>query len=114
MGYADEATNAGVIEPVGRDRSNWGRVALVSTLLSALVYLILTFAYAQSGHPTGSGYAAVWVSAFWTWVVVFAIVGRRYKLRGRGNWIRAAVLPVAIIFIYGGVLLFFLAMAGYH
>ncbi len=114
MNDADQETKASALQPSGQDRSSWGRVSVVSTVLTATFYLVVTFLYVQSGHPTGSGYYALVSSIFWAWAVVFVIVGRRYKLRGRGNWIRAAVLPIAMIFIFGGLAFFSLAMAGYY
>ena len=46
--------------PKKRGRSRWAQVGLVSAALWALVGLGLAFLFAQTGHPSQSGFAALW------------------------------------------------------
>jgi hypothetical protein len=101
----DDATADLVKRPAG---PVWFRVGFATALLWALVGIALAFLLAQIGRPTLSGWAALL-----TGPVTLLTVGRRTKLHGRGNWTRATVLAIGLIWIVGSAAIFFWAMAAY-
>jgi hypothetical protein len=86
-----------------RARGHWVRAAFISAALWIGLFLAFAFfaprwlglAFIVGGFP------AVWIA------------GRVSGLRGRGDWIRAAVLGLAITWVGGGLLGVFLTMAIY-
>jgi hypothetical protein len=89
-----------VPEPVkrGRSRRPVARVASISAVLWVGVGLSLGYVAARLGAPAASGFLALL-----TGPVVFAVVGRRYALHGSGEWVRAAVALIVIMFVVVGV-----------
>jgi hypothetical protein len=83
-------------------------VGLATAVLWAVVGIALAFVFSHIGRPTLSGWAALL-----TGPVTLLNVGRRSKLHCRGNWTRAAVLAIGLIWIVGLVAIFVWAMAAY-
>jgi hypothetical protein len=87
----------GADEEKRRRRGRIVRIALISAVLWVLLGLGLAFVSARLGYPTLSGYLAVLSG-----LLAVLIVGRRLGLKGSGDWIRAILLTVGIMWLVVG------------
>ena len=95
------------VAPPASDRL-WVRAGFVASLLWVVAGVGLAYVSAQAGKPTASGWLALLAGP-----VMLAIVGRRFRLRGWRDWLKAGLIAISAIVVVGGVVIFFAALAGF-
>jgi hypothetical protein len=88
-------------------RSPWVRTGFIAAVLWAAIGMVVAFLSAQTGAPTASGWLALL-----TGPVVLFIIGRRARIHGRGDWIRAGLLDFGVVVVLGSAAIFLATLSG--
>jgi len=89
-------------------RRSWLVTGVVTGAAWIPIGLILAFVSAQMGALRASGWLFLVAGA-----IPFVIVGRRLALRGWRSWTAAGVAAVGSLWLIGGAVIFFWALAGF-